>query len=1024
MIDYTLFEARPGVSEALLPDPPKFTVVAVSNDFVRTWGMSRADVIGKGHFEIFPESPLDANFTGETNLSASFEHVIHYNEPHALPPQRYNIPNGDGTFTEKYWRAYNVPVLDAQGKLIYIIHTAEDVTTLIKADQCQEKIKGIEQAYNLFLQTPAVIGVARGPEHVMELANACAYKLWGRGPEILGKPLLEGIPELKGQGVVELFDHVYNTGETYYGKAVPVTSYPNGKEEKHYFDMVYQPYYDEGSNKPAGVFTISHDVTQMVEAQQKVEESEVRFRTMANSIPQLAWMTDPSGLIYWYNDRWYDYTGTTPEEMRGWGWRKVHHPDMVEGVVHRLKKAFESGSSWEDTFLIRSKEGEYRWFLSRAVPVRKGDGTIIGWFGTNTDITEQRKIEDALKRSEEQLLLAMEGGELGYFDYDVQTDTLIWSSRTKELFGLPPDATVDYSYYLSALYPEDRERTDAAVQKALRGEVGGYENEYRVVSPADGRLRWVRAKAKAFIDESGKTYRLAGVTVDITKQKEVEEALQQSESNLRNLVLHAPVAMCIGSVPSFIVEVANDRMLELWGKRFEEIVGRPVFEVLPIAGEQELAHVIQHVYTTGEPFTAHEMPVSLHRDHMQETAYLNFVYQPIKNSDGVVTKIIAVAIDVTDQVVARKEIEESHKEFQFAMNFLPQIFWLARPDGYHYYYNKQFYDYTGLNYNETKGERWNELFHPDDQEPAWETWRHSLETGEPYEFEYRLRRHDGQYRWFLGRALPLRDETGAITKWFGTGTEIHDQKTFTEQLENMVADRTKELKQSNEDLQQFVHVASHDLKEPVRKMNFFLSRVKATLNGNRDEKTGFYLDRVQAASNRMLSMINGVLAYSTISAVEELYESVDLNLLIKNVAIDLELVMQQNDATIRFSNLLTLYGSPVMLHQLFYNLISNSLKFARVGVPPVINITTEEMELNGKAVTRIRLQDNGIGFEQEYAEKIFGAFARLHSKDKYEGAGLGLSLCKKIVERHGGTITARGKENEGTVFEILLPLNG
>jgi len=624
---------------------------------------------------------------------------------------------------------------------------------------------------------------------------------------------------------------------------------------------------------------------------------------MANSIPQLAWMTDAKGWIYWYNDRWYDYTGTTPEEMVGWGWKKVHHPDLVEEVVKRFTVAIETASPWEDTFLLRSREGEYRWFLSRSIPVKKDDGTLIGWFGTNTDITEQRKTEEALKKSEEILRLAVEGAELGYFDFNPVTKELNWSGRTKELFGLPPNEVVDYDNYLKAVHPADRAQNLTIFQSILQNKSNSrYEMEYRVIRASDGGIRWIRSRGMAFFDEQGNAYRVAGVIQDITKQKEAEEALKRSESTLRNLVLQAPVAMCIGHGPSFIVEVANDRMLELWGKQAEEIIGYPVFDVLTEVGEQGLKQLIEEAYATQKRFTANEMPVSLLRNGTVETVYVNFVYEPVKDGDGE-TRIFAVAIDVTEQVIARKKIE-----------------------------------------------------------------------------------------------------------------------SFAEILEKLVEERTRELQRSNEDLQQFAHVASHDLKEPVRKIKTFVGNVQRELSEQLNESALFYLSRVQAAANRMLSMIDGVLAYSTTSALEEIYEPVDLNQVIKNVEADLEVTIHQKEATIKYDHLPTLEAAPLMLYQVFYNLISNSLKFARTDEASVITITSTIIEKKGMPFACIVLEDNGIGFEQKYAEKIFGTFIRLHPKDKYEGAGLGLSLCKKIIERHGGAITAKAGDNNGAVFEIELPV--
>ncbi|MEI6950557.1 PAS domain S-box protein [Paraflavisolibacter sp. H34] len=1040
-----ILNAAPDNYLILLPDVPRFTIVGVTEGYLKATYTRREELLGKGVFEAFPDNPNLQGSTGVENLRASLFHVIEQKQEHSMGELRYDVPNPNGGFVFKIWRSGNRPVFNAAGELQYIIHITEDVTALVKAEQ--RKIKAEERFQNIFeavqvsiwekdySRTVAALEKLRqqygnGLKRHLQENKAEVYRLLALVTVNDTNPASLKMFEAESKAQLLQEPSVVFTEESL--PAVIDEMVAIARNDKS-FQAEYVLQTLQGrkivclttitSNNDYGSVLVTHsDITDLKKTGQALQESEVRFRTMANSIPQLAWMTDETGYIYWYNDRWYDYTGTTPEEMLGWGWQKVHHPDLVEGVVYRIQKAFDSGSAWEDIFLLRSREGEYRWFLSRALPVRKEDGTLLGWFGTNTDITEQRRTEEALEKSEEQLLLAMKGGELGYFDYTPRTGNLKWSARAKELFGLPPDAPVDFSVYLGALYPQDRERTQAAIQKALDPEIGMYENEYRVIGVTDGRLRWIRSKGKTFFDEQGTAYRLAGVMLDITKQKEAEEALQKSESNLRNLVLQAPVAMCIGSGPSFVMEVANDRMLELLDKHPGDIMGRPVFDVLTEAGEQGLKQVVQRVYATGKRFTANEMPVSLPRNNRMETVFLNFVYEPIKNREGAVTKIIAVAIDVTDQVVARKKVEESQKEFQSAMDFLPQIIWLTRPDGYHYYYNKQYFDYSGLTYDEAKGSGWHQIYHPDDQERTWQLWQHCLATGEPYEIEYRIRRHDGPYRWFLARALPLRDETGAITKWFGTCTDIHDQKTFSEQLERMVAERTKELHRSNEELQQFVHVSSHDLKEPVRKIKTFVNRIEEAFHEELGETGRFYLSRVQTAANRIFAMIDGVLTYSTISAWEEIYEPVDLNEVIKSVEFDLELAIQQTGATLHYGPLPRLEGAPVMLHQLFYNLISNSLKFARAGVPPVITITSEILEHQGKAFVCMDLQDNGIGFEQKYAEKIFGTFVRLHAKDKYEGAGLGLALCKKIVERHGGSIVAKSAAMAGTIIEIKLPL--
>lgn len=282
----------------------------------------------------------------------------------------------------------------------------------------------------------------------------------------------------------------------------------------------------------------------------------------------------------------------------------------------------------------------------------------------------------------------------------------------------------------------------------------------------------------------------------------------------------------------------------------------------------------------------------------------------------------------------------------------------------------------------------------------------------------RLKNRANEYRWHASIAEPLLDSNGAVIKWIGALIDIHDQKTISEKLERLVQERTAELLRSNEDLQQFAHVASHDLKEPVRKITTFAKMVEDLDGPNLSGRGRVCLEKVQNAADRMMNMVNGVLGYSQLAATEQIYETIDLAALIQSAETDLEVIIQQKKATIVLGKLPDIAGAPVLIHQLFYNLINNALKFSRIDVPPVITITGALQEND---MVRIVLEDNGIGFEQEYAERIFKTFTRLNSKDSYEGTGLGLALCRKIVTRHHGAIAAEGTPNKGARFILLLP---
>jgi two-component system, chemotaxis family, CheB/CheR fusion protein len=299
-----------------------------------------------------------------------------------------------------------------------------------------------------------------------------------------------------------------------------------------------------------------------------------------------------------------------------------------------------------------------------------------------------------------------------------------------------------------------------------------------------------------------------------------------------------------------------------------------------------------------------------------------------------------------------------------------------------------------------------------------------------------MRGHDGEYRWFLGRAIPLRDDDGKILKWFGTCTDIHDQKMMSDVLEQKVVERTMELQKSNAELEdtnaelmQFASVASHDLKEPLRKIHMFSNIIKDRYIPETETAAHDYMNRIINSSARMTKLINDLLSYSRLS-VDSFFEPTNFNRVIDEVLSDLELFIDEKNAKIKVDALPEIEAIPGQVRQVFQNLISNSLKFSRADVDPEIRITgdlVEKAEVKAKpsakgTFARIILSDNGIGFDKQYSSKIFTIFQRLHSREKYEGTGIGLAITKKIIEKHRGHIFAEGKEGEGSTFIMIFPL--
>ena len=310
-----------------------------------------------------------------------------------------------GTFA-MYYRHPCLPTEDDRHIIRLVSRTAVLAIEHKQAEEERERLRAREQQallqaqaerqrlHDILMEAPAVIAVTRGPEHSFELVNPLYMRAIGKGREVLGKPIREALPELAGQGIYELLDQIYASGKAQEGKEILVRldRTGDGTLADVYCNFACQPSRDE-SGKVEGILVHAVDVTELVRARQQAQESEERFRMLANNMSQFAWMADETGFIFWYNQRWYDYTGTTLDEMKGWGWQKVHHPDHVARVVAKISACFRGGTPWEDTFPLRGKDGTYRWFLSRAIPIRDDSGKVMRWFGTNTDVTEQRRLE-------------------------------------------------------------------------------------------------------------------------------------------------------------------------------------------------------------------------------------------------------------------------------------------------------------------------------------------------------------------------------------------------------------------------------------------------------------------------------------------------------------------------------------------------------------------------------------------------------------------------------------------------------
>jgi PAS domain S-box-containing protein len=526
------------------------------------------------------------------------------------------------------------------------------------------------------------------------------------------------------------------------------------------------------------------------------------------------------------------------------------------------------------------------------------------------------------------------------------------------------------------------------------------------------------------------------------QQQRVQQQLEHTELQFRKLMQNSPSCIVILKGAGMIIEFVNQPMLKAWKRDFS-IVDRSLYEVAPELKGQHFLELLHKVYTTGEIYRGKEEKAIIVKDGVNVDTYFDYVLQPVIENDGTIAGVAVVAHDITGQVTARLNIERLQQEterqkrvYEAITSSTPDLMYVIDLNCRFTYANQALLAMWGKTWEESAGRSLLELGY----EP-WHATMHEQEIDTVVTTRKPIRGEVSFPHATLGRRIydyifvPVVNAEGEVEAIAGTTRDITDIKQAEEalkesgdRLEALVEERTRELIRSNADLQQFAHVASHDLREPIRKVSMFADRLRYELPGV-SERARDYLDRIERSAKRMSTMVNGILQYAASDGEHEI-KDVDLNTVVGGIEDDLELVIQQTGATLVHDKLLHVQGAPVLLHQLFYNLVNNSLKFSRAGVKPVITIRSEragaadvaaeEGLISGKAYLKVTLQDNGIGFDQKNAGRIFGTFSRLHSKDLYEGTGLGLALCRKIVERHGGIIRAEGKEGEGATFIMYL----
>ncbi len=531
----------------------------------------------------------------------------------------------------------------------------------------------------------------------------------------------------------------------------------------------------------------------------------------------------------------------------------------------------------------------------------------------------------------------------------------------------------------------------------------------------------------------------------VRSQIKLSRIRKQNTAHLQSLFLQAPVGISLYRGRECRIELANDIMLQYWGRTREEVLHKTLSEALPEVKDQPFEAIMQHVYDSGIPFIANEIPATLLNNGLLKTIYVKLIFTPLREEDGIISGIMGLAHDITDMVLARQQAQESAEELErkvqertwellrkneeliIQKEFVETIFDASAhviavldTDLQFTAVNRKFEQLYRRDRNQVLGRGYLEVFpaardskaHQDSLDALAGHFRHNTITYSTVINGF-----------FENYFIPLRQKDEV----YGVLILSHDVTELVEATQKI--ERTnKELVQINHELEQFAYIASHDLQEPLRKIQTFADLLEDNLSNT--DMAQRYLGKITSSAQRMAQLIKAVLDYSRLSKKDELITDVDLNLILDHILTDLELLIEQHDVSVERGLLPTLKGIPLQLSQLFTNLITNAIKFSQKA--PVIKIKAENVpmselkQLNRLSTDRpfikVMVQDNGIGFDPKYAEQIFTIFHRLHDRNTYMGTGIGLAMCKKIAENHKGTILADSTEGAGATFSVYLPI--
>jgi len=802
----------------------------------------------------------------------------------------------------------------------------------------------------------------------------------------------------------------------------------------------------DSQGQPIRILETNIDITARKKAEDALRESETNFAAVVNLAPQFVWICTNEGLNTYFNDRWYRYTGLTPEQSLGKGWNTPFHPDDKQAAWDAWNQATATGGTYSVESRLQAADGSYRWFLMRGEPVRDNAGGIVKWFGTCTDIDDMKKARDAMRESEDRFRLFVEHAPAALAMFDREMHYLHWSRRWQTDYGLESRDLRGVSHY--EIFPEIPERWKEIHRRGLAGEVlRGEDDRFDRI---DGSTQWIRWEVRPWYDRTGV---IAGIVIfaeEITARKQAEKALRDSEERFQAMANGIPQLAWMAEADGNIFWY-NQRWYEYTGTTFEQMQGwgwESVHDptVLPEVTERWKAAI-----AAGTPF---EMEFPLRRADGRFGTFLTRI-RPLRDADGRVVRWFGTNTDISDLKLAERRLEGQAEELsrqaielarsrqaleiqtlmlQSVLDSMQEGLVAADETGRFILWNPAATRIVGMGAEDVPPAEWHThygVYLPDavtafpiEQNPLTRALRGEVSTAEMFVRNPALEHGV----WIEISGSPLKSADGSLRGGVVAFRDISQRKNdereirqLNEELEEKVLQRTAELATANHELEAFAYSVSHDLRAPLRHIGGFSKILIEDFGPTLAPEAVRHLERIEEGTRRMGQLVDELLNLARVGRHALKLQSTPLNALIEEVISLLQPEVQGRVVTWKVAELPAVECDPILMKQVFQNLIANALKFTRPRERAVIEIGIEPV--GGQAAVFVR--DNGVGFNMKYSDKLFGVFQRLHRIEDFEGTGVGLATVQRIVHKHGGRVWAEAELDKGAAFFLTLePVKG